>query len=36
MEKTHGVSKVILDGNEVGNYIKLEGNRKIYHIEVIM
>lgn len=31
-----GVNHVILDGNEVENNIKLEGNRKIYNIEVIM
>lgn len=32
----YGVNHVILDGNEVENNIKLEGNRKIYNIEVIM
>ncbi len=34
--KNRGVTKVILDGNEVENKIKLDGSRKIYHIEVIL
>ena len=34
--KNRGVEKVILDGNEVENKIKLDGARKIYHIEVIL
>lgn len=34
--KNRGIEKVILDGNEVENKIKLDGARKIYHIEVIL
>ena len=34
--KNREVTKVILDGNEVENKIKLDGLRKIYHIEVIL
>ena len=34
--KNRGVEKVILDNNEVENKIKLDGSRKIYHIEVIL
>ena len=34
--KNTGISKVILDGNEVENKVKLDGTRRIYHIEVIM
>ena len=34
--KNRGVEKVILDNNEVENKIKLDGARKIYHIEVIL
>ena len=34
--KNREVTKVILDGNEVENKIKLDGSRKIYHIEVIL
>lgn len=31
-----GISKVILNGNEVENKIKLDGSRNVYNIEVIM
>ena len=34
--KNTGVSKVILNGKEVENCIKLDGSRNIYQIEVIM
>ena len=34
--KNTGVSKVILNGKEVENRIKLDGSRNIYQIEVIM
>ena len=34
--KNTGVTKVILDGNEIENNIKLIGDRRIYNIEVIM
>lgn len=34
--KNTGVSKVILNGEEVENCIKLDGSRNIYQIEVIM
>ena len=34
--KNNGVTKVILDGNEVENKIKLDGTHKIYYVEVIM
>ncbi len=34
--KNKGVEKVILNNNEVENKIKLDGERKIYHIEVIL
>ena len=34
--KNRGVEKVILDNNEVENKIKLDGSRKIYHVEVIL
>ena len=34
--KNRGVTKVLLDNNEVENKIKLDGERKIYHIEVIL
>ena len=34
--KNSGVSKVLLDENEVENYIKLDGSRKDYKIEVIL
>ena len=34
--KNEGVTKVILDGNEVENNIKLDGNRKVYTVEVIL
>ena len=34
--KNRGVKKVILDGSEVENKIKLDGARKIYHIEIIL
>ena len=34
--KNNGVTKVILDGNEVENKIKLDGTHKIYYIEVIL
>ena len=32
----NGICKVILNGNEVGNLIKLDGSRNIYQIEVIL
>ena len=32
--KNNGVSKVLLDGNEVENCIKLDGTGKIFNIEV--
>ena len=32
--KNTGVTKVLLDGVEVKNKIKLDGNRRIYNIEV--
>ena len=35
-EKNRGVTKVFLDDNEIENKIKLDGSRKIYHIEVIL
>ena len=31
-----GKSKIILNGNEVDNCIKLDGSRNIYEIEVIL
>ena len=34
--KNTGVTKVILDGVEVENKIKLNGDRNVYNIEVIM
>ena len=34
--KNRGVKKVILDGSEVENKIRLDGARKIYHIEIIL
>ena len=34
--KNTGVTKVILDGNEVENKIKLDGTRNIYNIQVII
>ena len=34
--KNNSVTKVILDGNEVENKIKLDGTHKIYYVEVIM
>ena len=34
--KNSGVTKVLLNGIEVENKIKLDGTRKIYHIEVIL
>lgn len=34
--KTTGVTKVLLDGNEVENKIKLDGTRNIYNICVII
>ena len=34
--KNIGVTKVLLDNNEIENKIKLDGSRKIYHIEVIL
>lgn len=35
-DKNTGVTKVILNGNEVENKIRLDGERKIYSVEVIM
>ena len=35
-EKNTGEIKVILDGKEVENKIKLDGSRKIYQIEITM
>ena len=34
--KNTGVTKVLLDNNEIENKIKLDGSRKIYHVEVIL
>ena len=34
--KNRGVEKVLLEGNEIQNRIKLEESKKIYNIEVIM
>lgn len=34
--KNTGVSKIILDGKETENNIKLDGSRRIYKIEAIM
>jgi len=34
--KNTGVTKVMLEGEEVENSIKLDGGRRIYHVEVIM
>ncbi len=34
--KNRGVTKVLLDNNEIENKIRLDGTRKIYHIEVIL
>ncbi len=34
--KNTGVEKVILNGKEVENKIKLDGNRKVYQLEVIL
>ena len=34
--KNSGVTKVILDNNEAENKIRLDGSRKIYHVEVIL
>ncbi len=34
--KNTGVSKVILNGNEVDNFIKLDGDTNIYQVEIIM
>lgn len=31
-----GVSKVLLNGNEVDNFIKLDGSRNVYEIEVVL
>ena len=35
-QKNTGVEKVLLNGEEVENKIKLEGNNRVYHIEVYM
>ena len=34
--KNTGISKIIVDGNEVENKIKLDGSSRIYNVEVIM
>lgn len=34
--KNYGVTKVLLDNKEVENKIKLDGERRIYNIEVIL
>ena len=34
--KNSGVKKIILNGEEVENRIKLDGQRNVYQIEVIM
>ena len=34
--KNSGVTKVLLNGSEVENKIKLDGTRNIYHVEVIL
>ena len=34
--KNSGVTKVLLNENEVENKIKLDGSRRIYHVEVIL
>lgn len=34
--KNNGVSKVLLNGNVVDNYIKLDGSKKDYIIEVVI
>ena len=31
-----GVSKILLNGNEVDNFIKLDGSRNVYEIEVVL
>lgn len=36
MVKTHGVEKVLLDGVEVENKIKLQDKNKVHNIEIIM
>ena len=35
-QKNTGVEKVFLNGNEVANGIRLDGNNRIFNIEVIM
>ena len=35
-QKNTGVEKVLLNGEEVENKIKLEGSNKVYNIEVYM
>lgn len=34
--KNTGVTKVMLDGKEIENKIKLDGSRRVYHLEVTM
>ena len=34
--KNTGVTKVLLDGNETENHIKLDGTRKIYKVEILL
>lgn len=34
--KNTGITKILLNGNEVENNIKLDGTRNIYNINVIM
>ncbi len=36
MEKNVGVSEIKLNGEKIENYIKLDGSRNIYQIEVTM
>lgn len=36
MAKTHGVEKVLLDGVEVENKIKLQDQNRVHNIEIIM
>ena len=34
--KNTGVTKILLDGNETENHIKLDGTRKIYKVEILL
>ena len=34
--KNTGVTKVLLNGDETKNHIKLDGTRKIYKVEILL